>query len=298
MVLAHGIGTSAKALKELGSTLVADGYSVLRYDYYGHGYSKFGQNMWTKYTPDVFVDQLEDLLDHVMEETKEDVVALAGHSTGGLVGIAANHRWGAMMDGGKVRRAVLPKLVLINPSLYAKKPLVARIADAIPETMRFIFKKVSFTRKLIADGYMDAGKVAFARDPATQEYLYPDAKKAKEDSDSRLLGLVQGVEGHPFLLAGIVGINNDILRGDLLPHHRENLIEVLRRTGEDQKTDAVIIWGDLDCSVPYEENHEEVRGWCKEYDNLSLSTLERVGHEAPFENTPALAEKVLAFMNA
>jgi len=116
VVTCHGIGTSSYAFDEFAQELVNAGYSVLCYDYYGHGYSKYGGDMFVDYDRDLFVDQLEDLLVFVEKETGETCVAMIGHSTGGLLISAANKRWGK--DG---KRAVIPKLVLAAPVFYAKK---------------------------------------------------------------------------------------------------------------------------------------------------------------------------------
>lgn len=64
IILGHGIGTSLTIFDELSLILIQSGFSVLRYDYFGHGYSRYiadednsegGIDMWMKYTPDMFV---------------------------------------------------------------------------------------------------------------------------------------------------------------------------------------------------------------------------------------------------
>ena len=122
IVLSHGLGTSVRVYQQLAAILVDDGYTVLRYDFYNHGYSKYagglvGKDAWIKYTVDLFVDQLEDLLLHVCAETKETVVGIVGHSTGGVVAVASNARW--RTKGAK--RDVIPSVVLANPALFLFK---------------------------------------------------------------------------------------------------------------------------------------------------------------------------------
>lgn len=119
VVLAHGIGTSYYAFEEFAQELVNAGYSVLSYDYYGHGYSKYSGDMFVDYDKDLFVDQLQDLLGFVEKETGEICVAMVGHSTGGIVCTAANERWGK--GGDNLQRKVIPKLILAAPAFYAKK---------------------------------------------------------------------------------------------------------------------------------------------------------------------------------
>ena len=118
IVLCTGIGVSHHGFEFFSGYLVAAGYSVLKYDYYGHGYSKFGgQNMWIEYSPETFVDQLEDLLDFVEREDGIKAVGIVGHSTGGIVCTYANERWSR--DGCK--RSIIPKMILAAPAFYAKK---------------------------------------------------------------------------------------------------------------------------------------------------------------------------------
>ncbi len=122
IVLLHGLGTSVRMYHQLAAILAEDGYTVLRYDFYNHGYSKYGgglvgKDAWIKYTLDLFEDQLEDLLLHVCAETKETVVGIVGHSTGGVVAVASNARW--RTKGAK--RDVIPSVVLVNPALFIFK---------------------------------------------------------------------------------------------------------------------------------------------------------------------------------
>lgn len=123
IVLAHGIGTSLSMFKSTASSLTKEGYSVLRYDYYNHGYSKYeeeGKDMWVKYTPDLFVDQLEDLLQYVTATTDEKPYGIVGHSTGGIVSIACQDRWG-LGEGQSSNTSPFSKVALVAPALYANK---------------------------------------------------------------------------------------------------------------------------------------------------------------------------------
>ena len=89
----------------------------MRYDYYGHGYSKYGdggKHLFFAYDPDMFVDQLDDLLDHIEKEEGVHPAAICGHSTGGVVCVAANDRWSK--KGSK--RGIVPKIILISPAFY------------------------------------------------------------------------------------------------------------------------------------------------------------------------------------
>ncbi len=125
IVLIHGVGTSLTMYKNLSGKFIKEGYSVLRYDLYGHGYSKYrnggddNDDLFIEYSPDIFVDQLEDLLEYIDVDVDDDVVGMVGHSTGGLPVIAFNDRWGRNEGGSK--RKVAPKLCLACPALYSNK---------------------------------------------------------------------------------------------------------------------------------------------------------------------------------
>ena len=66
------------------------------------------------------------------------------------------------------------------------------------------------------------------------------------------------------------------LGAKLLAGHRELLLGNLT-SSPDSKVHW--IWGNLDLTVPYTENIGEAEGWAKNYDNCSLSTIGRLGHE-------------------
>ena len=108
--LSHGLGSLMNVYEKLDVKLVQDSFSVLKYNNF---------DKWVKYTPNLCVDQSEDLIGHVNEEEKEDVVGFVGHSNGGGVGISTNFRWGSNESN---RRVILKlALTLDTPGIYAKK---------------------------------------------------------------------------------------------------------------------------------------------------------------------------------
>ena len=63
IILAHGVGTSSHMYRSLARFLVTAGYTVIRYDFFGHGYSKLDTpNIWIPFEPDMYIDQVEDIL--------------------------------------------------------------------------------------------------------------------------------------------------------------------------------------------------------------------------------------------
>lgn len=287
VVLCHGLGTSMKTYNAMAEDLVQAGFSVLKYDYYGHGYSKYNGGLFFNYDPEMFVDQLEDLVDYIEKEEGVKPLAVCGHSTGGIVAVAVNRRW---CEAGS-ERSVVPKLVLFNPAFYADKPFVARIADRFPRTLTFIMKKLPFARGLIADSYLEAVDTAYAKDPVTKEYIYPEAYEKKKTRDEILLGKV-GNTKHPFLAPAIFSINCNTLRNDLLPGLQNMFVETLQKS----ESEILWLWGKLDTTVPYKENIAEVTKWEKDYGNFELKGLDRIGHESPYEDSKLLASLTVSFL--
>jgi len=253
--------------------------------------------MWVKYDPDMFVDQLEDLLDFVCAEEKEEVVAYVGHSNGGVNGISANFRWSSNNINGGSKRSVFPKMILVNPALYAKKPLLARISDSIPLVMISLMKNVPGMRALIGDNYLEVMTQVFGKYDDTNEYRYPEKFKEHYEKNLRIFGRVKGVKEHPFVAAAIIGVSSYNIPGSMLPLHREKLSKLLRMSGAN-KSNHLLIWGDLDVTVPFKENVDDIRNLAKEHDNLRLEVLRNLCHEIFVEDTNAVAEVVLPFLDS
>ena len=87
-VLSHGIGTDMDVFDgPITNQLRLDGFWVLRYDFYGHGWSH-AANTFMHYDKDMFMTQLQELLDHILLPAQA-VDLWVGHSTGGVVGALA-----------------------------------------------------------------------------------------------------------------------------------------------------------------------------------------------------------------
>lgn len=96
IVAIHGISTPLPLWDLLAPELADLGYRVLTYDLYGRGYS---DNTDAEQGPDLFIRQLDGLLDHY--GIAEDIT-LVGHSLGGAIATA----WAAARPG-RVKRLVL-----------------------------------------------------------------------------------------------------------------------------------------------------------------------------------------------
>ena len=297
IVLGHGLGSSLKMYKEFSDILVDKGFTVLRYDCFGHGYSKYnGEDMWIKYGPDMYVDQLEDLLDFVCAEEKEEVVAYVGHSNGGVNGISSNFRWSSNDDkNGGSKRSVFPKMILVNPAIYANKPLLARISDSSPQVMISMMRNFPSMKSMIGDNYLELMTKTFGKYDDSNEYRYPEKAKETFEKTLRLFGRVDGVKEHPFIAAAVLGTSCYNIPGGMLPLHREKFSKLLCMSG-DNKCDYLFVWGDLDITVPFKENVDDIRNLAKEHSNLRLEELHNLSHEIFVENTASVAEVVLPFL--
>jgi alpha-beta hydrolase superfamily lysophospholipase len=292
IVLAHGLGTSLKAYDDAVVEFNKAGYTVLRYDFYNHGYSKYhvpGKDKWISYSIDVFIDQVEDLILHVSKDSKTDVICYIGHSTGGLVGPAANLRWS--LEGS--RRSMIPNLVLLAPALYAKKPFIAKIADAIPGVLTGLMRRVSPARSMVYNAYLEAGEIAFGHDDEGKT-IHANEEHMKNIQDYKLFGKTKGVQEHPFIASGLLGINCHTLRGDLLPKHRQMFVEAIKVMNG--KCKILHLWGNRDKTVPIKENVDEIRGWEKENELFTLKILPDLGHELLFEDCRKCALEAISFL--
>lgn len=176
------------------------------------------------------------------------------------------------------------------------KPFMARVADKIPGILTSIMRKVPSARVIIGDSYMEAGEIAFGRDPITKETVYVVGKEKKTQIDNVLFGNVKGTKAHPYLAGGILGINCHILRGDLLEGHRDMIQNVLKKDGA-EKSEVLWIWGELDETVPYVDNLPEVKKWDAESDNFQLAVQERIGHEMFYENSQKIARVAIDYLD-
>ncbi len=138
----------------------------------------------------------------------------------------------------------------------------------------------------------EAGEIAFGKDPETGKTIYAEAEKAKTERDLILFGSGEGKKKHPFVTEAILSINIGTLRGDLLPGHQETFVDVVKNT----ESKVLWVWGNLDKTVPFEENIDQVKEWEKEFSNFNLSVEDRLGHESPFENPERIAEATIAFL--
>ena len=200
---------------------------------------------------------------------------------------------------------------------------MARVADKFPRALSKLMKTIPSLRFIIGDAYLEAGKLkgkcllklrlsllfrpsspswnpvgstAFAHEPDDLKVaIYGKEEVKKEAENCRLFGRVKGVEEHPFLAGGILGINCNTLRGDLLPDYRTMLLDNLKNSPE---CSVHWLWGDLDMTVPFNENFAQVNGWTKENKNMNLMVLKRMGHELFYEDSKVMADEIVPFFKS
>lgn len=200
---------------------------------------------------------------------------------------------------------------------------MARLADKFPRALTKLIKTIPSLRFIIGDAYMEAGKlkgkwilnfrlslilrpfspswypsgeIAFAHEPENSKVaIYAEEEAKQEAENRRLFGRVKGTKEHPLLAGGILGINCNTLREDLLPGYRSMLLENLKKSPECQ---VQWLWGDLDVTVPFKENFNEVKGWADENENMNLTVLNRMGHELFFEDSQVMAGKIVPFFKS
>lgn len=263
-VLAHGVGTSNALFDGMVTSLWKAGYTTLRFDFLGHGWS-VADELWIRYDKDVFLAQLEDLLLHVLGPAGT-VACFVGHSTGGALGVyaAACLRW--KMDD----------LVLVSPCLWKHAPLLVRVGDAMPEALwRLLQFSLVQKLNLPANAYLENCDTAFGKG-ADGKYVHPDAHAKSYAWNQKLL------KAHPHLVPAIVGISNFFFRDDLLPGLRTAFAEAAAKPGPR----ISLLWGKLDTVVPFSHADEAVK--LGPPGRITLLPLEKLGHEAIFEDAASV----------
>lgn len=123
VVLCHGLGTSHHMYHSFVQTLYSSVYSVVTYDFYSHGYSKYRGDYFFDYSMEIFIDQLEDVIEYAENVVNGQCIAIGGLSTGGLVCYAAQSRWLQQEKDkeGSCTRKPIENLVLFAPAIFATK---------------------------------------------------------------------------------------------------------------------------------------------------------------------------------
>merc|ERR1712238_114385 len=106
-------------------------------------------------------------------------------------------------------------------------------------------------------------------------YVYPQQQKETSKVFDRLFGREIGIKKHPTLEAGINSANWGMLRGSQLQGHRDTLRDILKNneathnttssTSTSTSTNFVVLWGELDQTVPFKPNFDIVQKWQQEF---------------------------------
>uniref|UniRef100_A0A0G4FM18 Serine aminopeptidase S33 domain-containing protein n=1 Tax=Chromera velia CCMP2878 TaxID=1169474 RepID=A0A0G4FM18_9ALVE len=97
IVCLHGLNANLSQYEKVAQGFVQMGFTVVRFDLFGHGLSDSPRG--SSYTPQLFMDQLDDLLSH-LEVTQK--ITLIGFSMGGF--ISTNY---AVLNPQRIDRLVL-----------------------------------------------------------------------------------------------------------------------------------------------------------------------------------------------
>lgn len=222
----------------------------------------------------MFMEQLEDLLDHVLPP-QAPVDLFVGHSTGGVVGILASARLAREVNN----------LALVSPALWAEKPCLANIADQFPNVIHNLLS-AGLLHFLIKDSYIKNTDNAFAKDSQTGKHLFQDAY------DRALARNTAMFQRHPFALAVIAGVNFFFLSAAENASHREVFREITTRA--ERPARVHLIWGMKDTVVDYHQHSDEAVAFAP--GRVSLAPLPDQGHESFDENTATIAAAIKAFV--
>jgi pimeloyl-ACP methyl ester carboxylesterase len=226
----------------------------------------------------VVLEQLEDLLDHVMgagspgSSSPVSIHGFVGHSTGGCVGALATN---GLADYR------FERLVLVSPCFWKNAPLVSVLCGKAPGLVTLVLR--SGKMDFLAQGdYAKNGVIAWMREGGDGAYVYPAAEEKKRLADAAMF------KSHPYVSGAIASLDLYILNLALLPSYRDMVREAVGNGSR-----VSVLWGEGDQTVPYNKNTlEECKGTKAE-----TITLERLGHESIYEDGPRVAAQVLASLS-
>ena len=224
VILQHGLGSHLGIFDQIAKDLVAQGYRVLRFDFYDRGYSETdperypvsGVSYSLKFTLDIYVQQTRNVVAGLGLE-KQDYI-FCGHSTGGAAGIGYSRKYPEHLKG----------LILMSAlCLPASKPLAARVADLpIIGTMIVSMFGANTMIKFATSSCKNPSGY-----PEVQAFLDKLARNVRENK--RYFASIRSTNGY---CKGFVGSAEEEFRAfckHKLPVH--------------------MIWGEADASVPYSQ---------------------------------------------
>lgn len=280
-VLAHGLGTSREFAygSEFRQVLLAAGYTLLLYNFYGHGWSYASATVAppqrccrcvrVEHGVEICLTQVRELLAHVLEPG-EEVDLWVGHSLGGLIGVLAAEQ--------KVWK--INNMALISPAFWAVKGALTKVIEGLHPFSTMLTSSTCLL-SLVEGEYEQNNDRAFARDGAA--YLFPELHKQATVANKRKFQL------YPQLSQAILGLTMGLLRGDLLPKHRAAWQSLMQ--GEEAPT-VLLLWGELDVVVPFKHAQEPL-AWNPE--RMHLCPLEGLGHESCCEAPARVAQAIVDF---
>jgi pimeloyl-ACP methyl ester carboxylesterase len=278
-VFSHGLGQCWGDFDvPLLQTLVAGGYTVLGYSFYGHGWSYAGDEVMgvggsccggpmVEYGSVVHLQQVKELLTHVMEPV-EPVDCWVGHSTGGVIGVyvAAAEIWKIRTFAG------------ISAAFWAEKPCLSKQIEKCKCLIGLVTRSAALLKAGEGD-YLANNDVAFGKKDG--KHLFPEKVKASADQ------IVNNFKYHPQLVKAIATISFTFLRANQMHEHRELFHQLVKRPDGPEK--ILLLWGTQDTVVPYEHAHEVV-AWDPKRVKLVSPLL---GHESIGEDPTGVAQTIV-----
>lgn len=268
-VLSHGLGTKMAVFDgPIVEGLLAAGFRVIQYSFYGHGWSlaKDDAQDWDQ---EMFLTQARELLDHLLQPLLP-VKLWVGHSTGGVVGV--------LLAAAGIRKVL--DFALIAPAFWANKPAIAKVGDMVPSFLNWLggFKSMEF---LTEDAYTDNLKVALAKDG--DKYIHQDV------FDTGVKDIKDMFRLHPQAPRAILRTSLYFLRMDLQAEY----LKTFQKFAEQHKDGRIcLVWGEQDVVVPFQEAAGCI-AW--HADRIELAALDRLGHECVIEDRAAVGKAISEF---
>ncbi len=159
VVFVHGFSVPSFYWEKNFDYLVKNGYRALRYDLYGRGYSDRPK---TKYDENLFVDQLNELLNKL--ELTDKKIILIGLSMGGAIAVIFSRK---------------------HPDLVQKLILIAPAGLPLPSAFGSLFLKIPLLNRLL---FRLFGNDLLINDLSGDYYKFPDDyEKIKGDYQNQMI---------------------------------------------------------------------------------------------------------------
>jgi len=291
-VVAHGVGLHMSGAEDpLVAGLLAEGYTVLTYSFYGHGWSYAGPEVLPpprccrckvpNYDRDVFVTQVKELLAFAIPG--EVVELWIGHAAGGAVGL-----WTAIEGAWTIKN-----MALISPTCCTSKELGQ---GSLPQCLEY---NLPFFHYGVKQQYLKRSQMSFASVDGVERGSCCGSKDGgtylfQEKHDAFIVEFKRYFELHPQIHEAVAAIGHTFTSEQELAALRAAWKELAQQPS---CPTMLLLWGDHDIVEPYTKAGE-IASWGARASGparITLETLQGLGHFSILEDPQRVATAIVDF---